>query len=143
MLVIKEFKTISSQLFWGKFIERVGNRKTILLSGAIISIVPLWVAYTSSIVILFFPIILLGLAQSGFTLAAFNELIRRTERRRVSGISIYNITQSLSVAVGPVFANVIFDLYRASLLPIFVLSFSLTLIGSVYYYLHSTFAVGK
>ena len=43
----------------------------------------------------------------------------------------------------PVFANVIFDLYRTSLLPIFVLSFSLTLIGSVYYYLHSTFAVGK
>ncbi|MCL5439808.1 MAG: MFS transporter [Candidatus Thermoplasmatota archaeon] len=143
VIIVIAVAAISSQLFWGKFIERVGNRKTILLSGSIISIVPLWVAYTSSIVILFFPIILLGLAQSGFTLAAFNELIRRTERRRVSGISIYNITQSLSVAVGPVFANVIFDLYRTSLLPIFVLSFSLTLIGSVYYYLHSTFAVGK
>ena len=85
VIIVIAVAAISSQLFWGKFIERVGNRKTILLSGAIISIVPLWVAYTSSIVILFFPIILLGLAQSGFTLAAFNELIRRKSAQANSG----------------------------------------------------------
>ena len=59
VIIVIAVASISSQLFWGKFIERVGNRKTILLSGAIISFVPLLVAYTRSIVILFFPIILL------------------------------------------------------------------------------------
>jgi len=140
VIIVIAVAAISSQLYWGKFIERFGSVKTILFSGIIISLVPLWVSYTRSIALLFFPIILLGLAQSGFTLAAFNELIRRTERRRVSGISIYNVVQSLSVAVGPILANVLFDLNRTRLIPVFLLCFSLTLIGTVYYYLHSNFA---
>ena len=140
VIIVIAVAAISSQLFWGKFIERVGSKKTILLNGVIISLVPMWVAYTRSIILLFFPITLLGLAQSGFTLAAFNELIRRTERRRVSGLSVYNVFQSLSIAAGPIVANVLFDLYRTSLIPVFFLCFSLILTGSVYYYLHSTFA---
>ena len=140
VIIVIAVAAISSQLFWGKFIERVGSKKTILLNGVIISLVPMWVAYTRSIILLFFPITLLGLAQSGFTLAAFNELIRRTERRRVSGLSVYNVFQSLSIAAGPIVANVLFDLYRTSLIPVFFLCFSLILTGSVYYCLHSTFA---
>ncbi len=134
VITVIALSAISSQIYWGRLIEKIGNLRAILISGIAISIVPLLTSLTHSLIILLFTVILLGLMQSGFTLAAFNELISRSERRRISGVSVYSLVQSLSVGTGPVIANLVFDINTKSLVSVFIFCFGLILLGSVYYY---------
>ncbi len=134
VITVIALSAISSQIYWGRLIEKIGNLRAILISGVAISIVPLLTSFTHSFLILMLAVILLGLMQSGFTLAAFNELIFRSEKRRISGVSVYSLVQALSVGAGPVIANFLFDINTSSLGSVFILCSALILTGSVYYY---------
>lgn len=134
VITVIALAAISSQIYWGRLIERIGNLRAILISGIAISTVPLLASFTHSLIILLLAVILLGLMQSGFTLAAFNELISRSERRRISGVSVYSLVQSLSVGVGPIIANLLFDINTKSLVSVFIFCSVLILLGSVYYF---------
>lgn len=138
VITVIAISAMSSQIYWGKIIERIGNIRAILISGILLSTVPILTIFAGSLVLIFPEVILLGLMQSGFTLAAFNELISKSEKRRISGISVYSVVQSLSVALGPILANLIFQMDYMKLDAVFVFCFTVTLAGSLYYSISRT-----
>lgn len=138
VITVIAISAMSSQIYWGKIIERIGNIRAILISGILLSTVPILTIFARSLVLIFPEVILLGLMQSGFTLAAFNELISKSEKRRISGISVYSVVQSLSVALGPILANLIFQMDYMKLDAVFVFCFTVTLAGSLYYSISRT-----
>ena len=79
----------------------------------------------SSPLAIFVPTIVYGVAQSGITLAMFNEMVGKAASSRVKSISYYALTQSLAGAVGPIFANFLFDIGRYRVEPVFIAAFSL------------------
>lgn len=135
VITVIAVSAMASQLYWGRLIEKIGNIKAILISGLILSIVPVITIFSHSIVMIFPDVVLLGLTQSGFTLASFNELIYRSEGKRISGISVYSVVQSLSVALGPIVANLIFQVNSTNLISVFAFCSLITMAGSIYYYI--------
>ncbi len=125
LFVVLSAASISSQLFWGKFSGRYGNMPAILISGVMSAVASLAIFTISSPLAIFVPTIVYGVAQSGITLAMFNEMVGKAASSRVKSVSYYALTQSLAGAVGPIFANFLFDIGRYRVEPVFIAAFSL------------------
>lgn len=129
--------SISSQLFWGRFSGKYGNTVSILLTGVMSTLATGVFLFTMNPLTIFLPAILYGSAQSGITLAMFNEMVARSINSRIKAVSAYNLGQSLSAAFGPILANFLFDLSDFNIRTVFLCAF--TIMGiSILFLLHSS-----
>jgi len=92
---------IFSQKYWGRLMDRFGDKTILGVCGILISIVPIAFIFTNSIWTLIFAQALAGFAWSGFDLARFNFLIDVTPpQKRPSFIANYKLLTGLTIFAG-------------------------------------------
>lgn len=112
---------ISTQMYWGKFILKHSATRTIFLSSIVLSVMPLVWFTIKDPYLLLIPAVLMGVFGGGVTLAIFNEMLNRTDAKRVKYISIYNTLQPIALGLGPILGNGLFD-YGSNILLVFTTS---------------------
>jgi MFS family permease len=87
---------------WGKFADKYGNYKTIVITSFFIPMVPiLWTLSTSAAYLIFIPSIISGLAWSGFHLAAGNFIYDNVgHEKRGLAVSYYNMLLGIGTFLG-------------------------------------------
>jgi len=100
--VVGSFFSIVLIDLWGKFADRYGNYKTMIVTAFFIPVVPiLWTLSSSPLYQIFIPSIISGLAWAGFNLASGNFIYDnvRPEKRGVA-VSYYNMLVGLGTFLG-------------------------------------------
>ncbi len=122
IFLILSTAAILTQLWWGSLSRKSGNLTTIFASGAIyvVGVTTLFFIVTPLIAII--PAILMGAGSSGMQLAMFNEMVARSEASRIRSVSSYNLYYTLASALGPISANLAFNIKGFSLFSVFMLS---------------------
>ena len=92
---------IFSQKYWGRLMDRFGDRTVLGVCGILISFVPVAFIFTNNIWALLFAQILAGFAWSGFDLARFNFLLDSTPpQKRPSFIANHKLLTGLAIFAG-------------------------------------------
>ncbi len=121
IFLIIALSTISTQIYWGKFILKYSAARAIILSGIVLGIMPfVWFAI-KSVYLLLIPAVFMGVFGGGVTLAIFNEMLNNTDVKRVKYISIYNALQPIAFGLGPILGNGLFD-YGSNIFLVFLSS---------------------
>lgn len=108
---VATLSSLPGQQVWGRVADRVGSRRAILLSGALIPLAPFaWMfvreAWQVSFINLFS-----GFLWAGFNIATFNFLLAATpELRRPRYVALYNTVVGLSNAGGAALGGWVADL---------------------------------
>lgn len=103
---------LPAQRLWGQMADRWGSRRTLLVAGLGIPLLPwAWLFVSSPWHVV--PInILSGLAWSGFNLASFNFLLAATpDDRRSRYVALYNIVVGIATTLGATAGGLIVDLF--------------------------------
>lgn len=87
---------------WGKFADKYGNYRTLIITTIIIPIVPiLWVLNTNPIYLILIPSAVSGIAWAGFHLAAGNFIYDNVGvQKRALAVSYYNMTLGIGIFIG-------------------------------------------
>jgi MFS family permease len=87
---------------WGKFADKYGNYRTIMITSFFIPLIPiLWTLSKSPLYLIFVPSIVGGLAWSGFNLAAGNFIYDNvSQQRRGLAVSYYNVLWGVGTFLG-------------------------------------------
>ncbi len=133
---------IASQIFWGKLANKLGNFRVILINSFIIILSALLIPLIHSPSLIFIPSVLYGVGQSGLTLSMFNEMLGRSESSRINSISMYNLVQSISVGLGPIFANFLIEIFDVDIHFIFEVSIGF-MFSSILYFVLSDLRIKK
>lgn len=110
--VVTSLTALPAQRFWGPLADRWGSRRTLLVAGLGIPLLPwAWMFVSSPWHVV--PInILSGLVWSGFNLASFNFLLAATpEDRRPRYVALYNTVVGIATALGATAGGLIVDLF--------------------------------
>jgi MFS family permease len=100
---------------WGRFVDRVGARSVLLISGLLVPIIPLIWAATTDVRILVFAEILSGLAWAGFGLSVSTYLFDSTDRStRTRQVAEYTLLIQLAMFLGAVLGGWILGQYGKS-----------------------------
>lgn len=95
------FSLIVMQL-WGKFADRWGNYRTIVITSILMPLIPIaWILHPSAIYLIIVPSLISGLAWAGFNLASGNFIYDnvRPEKRGIA-VSYYNMLAGIGTALG-------------------------------------------
>ena len=87
---------------WGKFADKYGNYKVLVITSLLIPIVPiLWILSPSPIYLVFIPSFISGISWAGFNLATGNFIYDNvTIQKRGLVISYYNMLRGIGVFLG-------------------------------------------
>lgn len=87
---------------WGKFADRYGNYKTMVITSIFTPTIPiLWTLSTSALYLIFVPAIIGGLAWSGFNLASGNFIYDNvSQKKRGFAVSYYNMLMGIGIFLG-------------------------------------------
>lgn len=87
---------------WGKFADRYGNYRTIMITSFFIPFIPiLWTLSTSPVYLIIVPSIVGGLAWAGFNLAAGNFIYDNvSQTKRGLAVSYYNMLFGIGTFLG-------------------------------------------
>ncbi|HLE07391.1 MAG TPA: MFS transporter [archaeon] len=92
---------IFSQKYWGKLMDRFGDRTILGVCGILISLVPIAFIFTGNFFTLLFAQALAGFAWAGFDLARFNFLIDATPpQKRPSFIANHKLLGGFAIFAG-------------------------------------------
>ena len=101
LLAAEAAAAIFSQKYWGRLMDRFGDRTILGVCGILISVVPVAFIFTNSIWTLLFVQALAGFAWSGFDLARFNFLLDATPpHKRPSFIANHKLLTGLAIFAG-------------------------------------------
>ncbi|MBI2165025.1 MAG: MFS transporter [Chloroflexi bacterium] len=126
---------------WGIAADRAGNRRMLLLTGVLISLVPLLWLLSKNLVYLGFVQFYSGLAWAGFNLVSTNFVYDATDpRNRTSYLAYYSagggLASSLGALTGGVLIGHVPRLSESALLSMFLLSGILRLAMAVVFLPH-------
>lgn len=87
---------------WGKLADQIGNYRVIIISTALIPIIPLlWVLNTSPIYLILVPSIISGISWAGFHLSSGNFIYDNVSKeKRGIVISYYNLLMGMGIFLG-------------------------------------------
>ena len=130
MLVIMggTFLSLFSMEIWGKFTDKYGNYKVIILSSIIIPIIPiLWVLNPSIIYLLFIPSLIEGVAWAGMNLATGNFIYDNVSpQKRGLAVSYLNMMWGIGVFIGAIISALLIKFLNTSIvtpiIAIFIIS---------------------
>lgn len=88
--------------FWGKFADRCGNYKTLVIASVFIPIIPaLWILHYHMIYLLLVPSVISGIAWAGVHLASGNFIYDNVSQpKRGLAVSYYNMLWGMGVFLG-------------------------------------------
>ena len=93
---------------WGRACDKYGTRKALLVSSAIIGVVPLLWYWGYLLPFAFFIQVVAGFGWAGFEISTFNFLFDNTSvGNRVSTVSIYSMTNGLMTLAGSLVAGML------------------------------------
>lgn len=101
---------ILCQRFWGRYVDKVGQKRVMLRSGIGVSLIPIWWVlaphYLVGPLIGFWD----GCSWGGYNLAAFNLLLEITpDHNRSKYVGIYNSLIGIASTIGPIFGGFLVD----------------------------------
>jgi MFS family permease len=113
--------------FWGRYADRVGNRRALVLTSWLVPLIPLLWALNHSLYFLIPVQLLSGFAWAGFNLASVNFLYDATSaRERMTYISYSNVANGLALSLGALIggylATCLPPWHNSSILTLFILS---------------------
>ena len=87
---------------WGKFADRYGNYRVLILTSIFIPLIPLlWILSPNPIYLFFIPSIIGGISWAGFNLAATNFIYDNVKAaKRGLAVSYYNMLVGIGVFLG-------------------------------------------
>ncbi len=100
-LAVEAAVVIFSQKYWGKLMDKIGDRAILGVCGILICIVPVAFIFTNNFFTLLFAQALAGFAWSGFDLARFNFLLDSTPpQKRPSFIANHKLLTGMAIFAG-------------------------------------------
>ena len=101
VIAVETVVAIFSQKYWGKLMDKFGDRAILGVCGILISVVPFVFTFANSIWILFLTQAFSGFAWAGFDLARFNFLIDATPpKKRPSFVANHKLLAGLTIFAG-------------------------------------------
>jgi len=125
--------------FWGKFADKYGNYRILVLTTLIIPIVPiLWILNSSPIYLFFVPSLLSHISWVGFNLATNNFIYDNVHiKKRGVAVSYYNILWGIGVFFGSGIAALLIKYFSAiftePMFAIFMISALITMVIVFYW----------
>ncbi|MFH1072455.1 MAG: MFS transporter [Nanoarchaeota archaeon] len=103
--VVMSFLTM---VYWGKYIDRFGNKKILVISGILIPVIPFLYIVFKSVPLLMFAEIISGFAWGGFNLATFNFIFDNVSpQKRARCVAYFNVIFGVFVFLGSIVGNYI------------------------------------
>ena len=140
--VVIAISFIASQILWGRLANGFGNYRIIIINSVITIVSAILIPVIRSPILIFIPSVLYGVGQSGITLAMFTEMLGRSQSSRINSISMYNLVQSISVGLGPIFANFLIEIFGVNIHFVFEVSIGF-MFSSLLYFALSDFKLKK
>ncbi|MGP6206412.1 MFS transporter [Cuniculiplasma sp. SKW3] len=131
IFIIISISAITSQLYWGRIADKYGLRRTIIINLFLTLLLILLIIDSKNLLEIISPSIVIGVTQSGLGLTLFNEMIGRSTSSRITSVSMYNLSQSLASASGPILGNIIFDFAPNHIVFIFLVSLVLVTLSTI------------
>lgn len=96
------FVSLFTLEIWGKFADKYGNYKAIVISSIFIPVLPiLWILYKSPVYLVLIPSVIEGIVWAGLLLAAGNFIYDNVStEKRAQAISYYNMMWGIGVFLG-------------------------------------------
>ncbi len=115
---------------WGKFADKYGNYKAIVISCIIIPLIPiLWILAPSPTYLIFVPALLGGVAWAGFNLSASNFIYDNvSQQKRGLVVSYYNLLIGIGIFLGAGLGAFLIKFLKTSFIEPIILIF---ILGSV------------
>ncbi|MFH1327120.1 MAG: MFS transporter [archaeon] len=119
--------------FWGKFSDRYGNYRTMVLASIIIPLVPLlWILNTSIIYLLLIPSLASGIGWAGIHLAAGNFIYDNVPpQKRGLMVSYFNMVWGIGVALGAGVGAFLIKFLHSSFIEPLILIFIISAIARI------------
>lgn len=113
---------------WGKFADRYGNYKVMVISSFFIPAIPiLWILSKSPIYLILIPSIIGGISWAGFNLAAGNFIYDNvSQERRGLVVSYYNMLFGIGTFLGAVLGAILIKYLNTSFVQPIVLIFMIS-----------------
>jgi len=110
---------------WGKFADRYGNYRTIVISSFLIPTIPiLWILNTSPLYLVLVPSIIGGVAWAGFGLAAGNFIYDNVgQQKRGLAVSYYNMLFGFGTFLGAGLSAILIAFIKTTFIQPLVLIF--------------------
>jgi MFS family permease len=115
---------------WGKFSDKYGNYRTLILTSIAIPTIPiLWILIPSPIYMILVPALIGGIAWAGFNLSATNFFYDNvTAEKRSTKISYYNLLNGIGIFLGASLGAFLIGVIKTSFIEPIILIF---IIGSI------------
>jgi MFS family permease len=127
-------------ILWGKFCDRIGNKRILILTGLIIPLIPILWAFITDVKYLMLVEVLGGSVWAGFNLAASNYVYDSTSPEKRPRCIVYlNVLRGASIFIGAILGAFLSTripmLWYASTLPvIFIISGIMRIAVSLVFY---------
>lgn len=127
------FVSLFTLELWGKFADKYGNYKTIVISAVCIPILPiLWILNKSTIYLVLIPSALEGIVWAGLLLAAGNFIYDHSStEKRAQSISHYNMMWGIGVFLGASIGAILVEVIKTSLLEPVIIIFIISAVVRV------------
>ncbi|MBI2044717.1 MFS transporter [Candidatus Pacearchaeota archaeon] len=130
MLIIMggTFLSLFSMEIWGKFADKYGNYKAVIISSIVIPIIPiLWILHASIWYLLFIPSLIEGIAWAGMNLATGNFIYDNVSpQKRGLAVSYLNMMWGIGVFIGATVSAILIKFLNTSfitpIIAIFIIS---------------------
>lgn len=130
--------SIATSTLWARFADKFGNTLAITIATFGMSITPILYSLSSSLPVLVFFNVIIGISIAGTILVLFNMLLEVTpSENRTTVISIYNTLIAISATIAPIIGVMIKDLTNIKTALIIV--GCLRLLGSFSFYIRKRF----
>ncbi len=116
------FSVLSMEV-WGKFADRYGNYRTLIISSIMTVTLPLlWIISPSVVFLIFVAGLITGIANAGFNLSSGNFIYDNvSHEKRGLAISYFNMLDGLGIFIGAGIAAILIKYLQTPIQPIIVI----------------------
>lgn len=115
LIVIEAAVMIASQPYWGRLCDKIGDRKIMVITGVLISLVPFYWLFITSPYHIIIANILSGFAWAGFGVATFNFMLASSPaEKRAEYTANFNFFTGLATVFGALSGGILATAFHSS-----------------------------
>jgi MFS family permease len=128
-----------TMIFWGKYVDRIGSKNVLVVSGFLIPLVPIFWALTTNLVYLTIIEIFSGIVWAGFNLSVSTYLFDATDRQnRTRQLAEYTLMVQVAIFFGAMIGSGFLGFFdktsKTAFIIIFIVSGILRLAAMLFFY---------